>query len=431
MKRVCHTLAFFVLCSCDNGGVQGREQPETSKALKGRVAPGVAPPSKIRIFRIKNGGTRELVVEAPTAQDATFETRVGNDERRLLLEGVDASDAVIVRGLLDTTGATNDEVLTQPLDAETSIEASVFLELASLGDALVDTTDLRARIDGYIASSVQAAPDRETQIVSLAIAYSAAASARLRAIADSGLSLDASSHFEASLGASTALNAALFQPASGSTDSTYEAFFAALDAVDEALGATALIRAKAEALASFSFVAALRAQGAREDIVSVVERSSAVLQARASSLAVVDLVAKAGGQPTARARASDAAAALRSRVAFANTAQQSRDAFTAFREDLCPSSDVTLGVIGYLLEANPTTGAAIAQAVDAASQARSAYLAALSSIAPEPAAIAEAALSAQRSLRAAVEAQSPTLAHFGFRAPFAIDLVFLAHVSAR
>lgn len=369
-----------------HGEVVPGDQPATE--LQGQAPAGDA--DRARVSRVEQDGSTQVLAESDVEADGSFTAVVPAGEVKLVVEAVDASGTVVASGLLASTGS--GDALTLPtLDAESTLEALVYVDLVASGASTLadaDPCDLRARIDARVAASAEPG-----SVQTLSAAIAAAQSARSRAWDELGVAASAEDAFEAELDAVARLDAAL---AAGTDASAAEAqYLSDLASAAASLGASAA--AHAEATSQETLALRASALGSLEGPVLL---AAARAEARASGDAAIDAAASAG----------PAADHLRAAVDAALTADAADAAFADFQAELVGDGSVHGSVLADALGLDLAGELTAEIAVGAALTAGDALQATVGGAKGEAEGdAAELAVGAWATYRAAIEVAAATL----------------------
>lgn len=432
----------------DGVGTQAQAQQASAQGTLGGSGT-VASTTRVRVSRVDDAGALQVQGEAQVQAEGRYELDVPAEEQRLVLEALDASGQVLASALLDASGEAGKTAVAPPMDAESSLEAQVFVQLVKDGmDASdTDTVDLRARIDARMAKEARAAGSAAlaSYVSALAQGVRAAQEAELRTYAEAGVGTSQGELFEAELAASAQLNAAL--DASGSSAqaaaAAYETFYAELTAAAQRLGAEAHEHAQAQSSASASFRLSLEARLPEQSSKPFVDAAAAAagsLEARSSGAALSALLSAAGAADAAKTQAASAAAQLRAQVDAAQSASAAAQAFSRFSASVATDSNVQATVLGSFLGVNVTNTAGVALAVQAATSASAVLDSALDIAASgavsaaggaSASALATGTAQAYDSFATGLRNQASVLSAFGARSTPAMELLIVTEGSFR
>ena len=329
---VCIGAFFAAGCGASTSTLQGRilntqgTQPQSSK-LGGTAT--VSSTTVVRVSSVETGGSLSTVANASVKADGSYTVQVPAGQRRLVIDGLDASGTVTASAIVESTGTAGQTVTVTPMDTESSVEAQVFIATVVKGQAVsdIDTIDLRTRINSNVAGAVAASTDSQTRINALAEGVIAAQQTQVKVYSHEGLSVTQDQLFEAQLTAAVTLDAAL----DSSSTSAYSDFTTSYDTAIEGLNVSAKVRAEAESAAAASFRATVQARlGAPDAVTDSSFRAAAVLEAHVTTRSV-NLIfnANSAGNATVGA-ASTAATTLETSIANASTSAQASAAFTTY-----------------------------------------------------------------------------------------------------
>ena len=233
-------LATAINCGGDSGSNSGANtatakgrvsdsngsQPQSLKILSGSFggSGSVAAASKVRVSRLKADGSLEVLADAVVKSDGRYECPVPPNEKRLIIESLNASGSVMASAIIEATSAAGQSVTVTPIDTESSVEAAVLAKMAASGTALQDCNaiDLREWITANVALAVKASADSDVKIKALADAVVAAQTTRVKAYAQAGITTSQSAMYDAELAASQKLDIALDAAASSASMSSPE-----------------------------------------------------------------------------------------------------------------------------------------------------------------------------------------------------------------
>ncbi|MFN7146590.1 MAG: hypothetical protein ACK4YP_22635, partial [Myxococcota bacterium] len=231
--RAASLVALLLLGACSTGEVPGAgpedkpgtDQPETSASrVKGRVGAEAGMATTVRAYSFSAEGQPIVHGEAEVSEGGSYEVEVPAEARRVVIEA--SGEAGIVGAVLVARTALEGEtVLAAPIDAETSLEASVYVAVVSDGMSPdeIDVVGLRARIDAAVAAAAEASADAEATVSSLAMGVHAALEAEARAYAAAGAEWSADAAIDATAEASAAYDAALDAAEEGAAEAEAEA----------------------------------------------------------------------------------------------------------------------------------------------------------------------------------------------------------------
>lgn len=284
----------------DNNGAQAR-------ALGGQGTVAAATTATLSI--VGDDGSLTVIGEADVQADGSYSIEsetVG--EGKLVIQALDEGGQVLGSVILDQALAAGETTIAAPITTETSVEAEVFVQMAT--DAAldvddIDTCDLKARIDTLTALAVNASADAEGDIAALAQATASAQAAFF-----ASLNTTAQESFNASLQAAIDLAAELDAQADSvvQSEEAYDGYISALfdayvrEGFDEDACSDAQITASvafqltvnAQASAEVATQAALQAQAYQAATISVA--SEALLEAAGAADASIQAVVAAGTQ---------------------------------------------------------------------------------------------------------------------------------------
>ncbi|MCB9791395.1 MAG: hypothetical protein H6741_01595 [Alphaproteobacteria bacterium] len=256
------TLALAMGCNPENPNkdysydstVQGRVDDgagQQSRSLGGSGTVEAA--STVTLSTVNEDGSLTLISEAEVDSSGSYSLDAPSGEDRMVLEALNAEGEVIASAILEATAEGEGGVVTAtPMDTESSVEASTFLEIIASGASKddVNVIDLRGRIDSAMAAAVAESSDSEAELEALAQASWAAQVSEETAYADQGINLTQSQMFEVELAYSQSLSAAL--DAGENAQVAYDDFFSGVSDAHAELGASAEDQAESETQASLS-----------------------------------------------------------------------------------------------------------------------------------------------------------------------------------
>lgn len=449
-------LMFGLLTGCGgNATITGKvsDQPGTqhqglSSGPDGFGGSGsAAAATKVRASSIGSNGALTTVAEANVSASGTYSLNIPPDQRKLIVQAIDANGNVVSSTIIETSGEPSHSVTAPPMDTETSVEAEVLVEMVTQGTSLAEANaiDLRARINADVAQAVKATAaaggDAHAKIRGLAEAVIAAQRAQIKALAQAGVQTSQSALFEAQLNAATTLNQKLDN--GSATADAYATFFTQLQSAATQVGADAKKQAQAERAAGVSFraTAQVRIQSsssAPDPVADAAIRQEAVLEGHAST-AAVDAVLQAGAAASAvQASAVQAETTLKAQLAAATTASASASAFAAYKASISGSASASSSVLGAYLGANAATEVTLQAALTASATAAATLDTALSTAISASVkatgsvdfdGLANAVVNAYAAYDTAVHAQATALAAFGTNVQPALDLVVVTQGS--
>lgn len=324
----------------------GEDTSHVSGAVKGDVAGNAGSASRVRAVQYDDDGTATTLAEGEVDADGSYTLDLSSGLRGVVIVALDGDDAPVGAVILATTGAADATIAAAPIDDETTVEATIYVDmiLDGMATADVDFADLRARVDATVAASADDGGEIEA---ALAVSVAAAQMARFRALTDAGVSVDALlqaedeglGDYDASLVAQVDASVALDQLLEASAAAEAEA------------GADADTGWEAQAQANLSATALIRARlGAGADAAEALTLAGGRMEAHLAALAAVDAAA-ATGNPDAEQAAVDAGAALELAVDGSDDPAAAAAAWGAFTAALVgPSSgdesvlDLSLGL---------------------------------------------------------------------------------------
>jgi hypothetical protein len=348
----------------------GNGKPALGLGGKGTLAAA----TKLRVSALLPGGLLSTVADVALDASGEFEVKIPLDVELLVAQVLDASGDVLGAVLASvpdaTAGAT---IAVAPLDSQTSLEVKVLLDAAGCAGMAAGKQDLaglaldiHALIDAQVSATLNAALDAgldlDLAIDALANATVSAGLARLHAVVDADVALDAQVLKQGALEALADLSVGLSTDVDlAKIDATLRAD---LDAALGAAGVSADVRVRANVAASLAFTSSLSASlDVQVDIGPLqfaAKHAAAQLEAQVSVSAIADLL-KAGGANQATIDAAlKAGATLKADVSLATDLQALIDARTDFIKALVgdPKSgglisgllSTTTGLVGGLLD---------------------------------------------------------------------------------
>ncbi len=180
----------------DESGVSG-EADDTGDALTGFAGRGtVAAAVKVEVAAVEPNGALTVLASANVSADGTYVVSSPAHTGVLLVQTLNAQGVVTGRALLSRAPVAGQRRQVQPITSESSLEASVLLELAASGHPPreVDVTMLRVLVDeraAIVVRSQQSAEAAKRQVNALATAVWAAQSSQREAWARAGADVKA------------------------------------------------------------------------------------------------------------------------------------------------------------------------------------------------------------------------------------------------
>lgn len=334
----------------------------------------------IRALAVGNGGTLASLSRSELDAEGRFHFDVPAEHTRLLLEAIDERGEVVAAAILEHSGAEGETVTSTPLTSESSLEAALFLVMATRASSVedVNVVDLRARVTARMAVALRekeaAGEDVQADVLRIAEALLAAQATEVRAYAGLGVEISQAELFSHELAASQALSAALDEGSDPAA--AYEAFYEALDDVAASLGLSAEARARAESSAGLAFRIVIDERVRANTVAAREVTDSAVLAAaraegHAYERATLALLERPDVDERLRDEAADAADALRANLTLASNASRAAEAFRALKTTLV--GDVTLGtsLLGGLLRLDATAAIGVEDALAESAEASS------------------------------------------------------------
>ena len=401
----------------------------------------VAAATQVRLMQISSDGTlTQLQGSEATQVNASGEyTLHFTGDERLIIQALDAQGQVVASGVFENAQASGQTHVAAPLDTETSVEASVLVQMVRRGSslALANSVDLRARINAQTAALVKGAANPDAKIQALADAVISAQRTEDESYKHAGLTINQEALLEAEATASANLSAALDRGDDAAT--AYATFFTQLEGARVVAGITEQQQAKSERCSSTAFRATLEARlqatVSADPVIDAAVRQAAAMEAAASASAVSATLSAAGAAQASVDAATAAAVALRAAVSASTSASATATAWLAYQAAIEGNGSVSGSVLGNYLGVNVTT-ALTADAALSASATASATLDATLSTTFEAAlsaagtvnfnAMATSVVNAYATYEATVRAQATALAVFGTKATPAMDVMVLA-----
>lgn len=313
--------------STDPGSITG---PMQSRALvSGRVTNrGVALPGlglggsgmldaavKVQLSKVLAGGKLEVVGSANVGANGEFSLAIPLNLDLVIAQVLDANGKVLGSGILGASGKVDGQVLVMaPIDIETSLEASVLLQVGGCQVPDIGTaTQVAAGIDAKLAAEISAGLagglNAHVALDALVQATLLAGKVKAQIVASAGVEVDVQLLAELEAKALAKLNAGLSAAAQGQANAAEVTaqFLADLDAALKASASLdAHVSAKAQIGASIGFANALAASLSvnvtadvnLQALVFASVRTSALVEAEIAASTVLDAV-KASGAPPA------------------------------------------------------------------------------------------------------------------------------------
>ncbi|HYV47718.1 MAG TPA: hypothetical protein VFA20_22825 [Myxococcaceae bacterium] len=438
------------LAACDQAAtIRGKISDQSGTQQQGLSDTGglggsgtVSAATEVRLMQINSDGTLTQMQDSKTAKvDASgqYSVTITSSADHVIIQALDAQGQVVASGLYESVQPGIQTYVAAPLDTETSVEASVLVQMIRRGSssAQANSVDLRARIDAQVAAAVKASSDPDAKIQALADAAISAQRTEEKSYQQAGLTVTQQSLFTAEAAAAAHLSAALDHGDDAAT--AYATFFTELQAARAAAGVTEQQQAKAEHCSSASFSATLQARlqasidGAA--VISAAVRQAAALEADASASAVTATLQAAGAAQASVDAAAAAAVALRAALSASTSASASASAWRAYQAAIKGDADVTGSVLGNYLSVSTSTHLIVDSALLASGSAAATLDTTLSTTfeatlsaagAVDFNVVAASVASAYATYEASVRAQATTLSGFGTKATPALDVMVLA-----
>lgn len=378
------------------------DDPEASGTVRGRVVAQGA--DSVSANSLASG---DSLGEGTVDSDGQFAFSVTESSGAVVVTAFDASGSVLGSVLIDGGVGGGRFVVAAPIDAETSLEASVAGALAEglTVAGAVDTVDLRNRIDARLAA---AAAGSTGAVEVLAMAELAATAAMDAAMLASGVSFGSTARFDATLAARQQLDLALDAGVPiWDAQATYDA---AVSIAFANAGATSAHAAAADAAAALAFAAT--ADVLTTGIASQAELAEAshvtggTLSALLSAEAVADALVEADTDADVQARADAAGDALFN-AALSGDAGAEADAWAAWSGTLVGTGDVHGSILAEALEVDAISAVAAELMVDAVARAGE-------SLTANVASVSEASLTAESEQSAIATGSAVWSAYAGF-----------------
>lgn len=281
---------------------------ETSVASGAVVMAELSTATSVRGCTVDDEGNVSPDEGAESELDANgeFSLDVSAENELYVIEALDSSGQVVGMAVLESTGSADSTVTSTPIDQESTVEASTFIQMAaeSSNKYAWSYADVRERVSAELSAAVfgswEADRGDSEDIDLLADSIMVAQEAEILAWADFGGSYDSDQHWEDELDASAALSAALNAAISAGADSTDDAHEAQEQFASElrvaAEAATDLsIEALSEASTTswYAYSAAVEAQaGAESSITEGVKIAWGEGQSTRSDEVVVEMIAQ-------------------------------------------------------------------------------------------------------------------------------------------
>lgn len=401
----------------------------------------VSAATEVRVMQIGSDGSLTQLQGSETAQvTASGEYTLhfpGGDH--VIIQALDAQGQVVASGVLENAQADGQTHTAAPLDTETSVEASVLVQMVRRGSSLAqaNAVDLRARINAQVAAAVKSSSNPDAKLQALADAMISAQRTQDESYQQAGLTINQSALFEAEASAAAELSISLDRGDNATT--AYGVFFSQLQGARAAAGITEQQQAKAEQCSSSAFRATLEARlqasVSADPVIDAAVRQAAAMEAAASSAAVTATLNAAGAAQASVDAAAAASATLRAAVSASTSASTTATAWLAYQAAIEGNGSVSGSVLGNYLGVNATTAITANAALSATATAAATLDATLNSTfdAALSAAgtvnftgMATSVVNAYATYEAAVRAQATTLAVFGAKATPAMDVMVLA-----
>ena len=249
--------AVLVACNGEPDTDPRDDTPTTDSSrtstLNGTVQADASVVTEVRAYRVAQDGSESEVDRADVNADGSFSVEIDtvtNDGDRsdtndfALLKGFDVGGKLIGAVLVEETGAEDEELLTTPMDAESTVEAMAWLQIVTDKGSYeaANYADIRSRVDAEVAASVYTVTENwergSDELDSLSAALEAALATELAAMSERGEDMSWGDAYAMEKQASLDLSATLYAIAkSEGSDEEVEAaegdFLAELNAVLE------------------------------------------------------------------------------------------------------------------------------------------------------------------------------------------------------
>jgi hypothetical protein len=344
------------------GGGSGGTGTLRTSTLKGHIVdgsgsnaagfggPGATQSSKTVSARtIDASGSTTSVADTTVAADGTYSLDVPLHDGATLVEALDAKGNVVVSAILEDALVAGDSLSVQPMTTESSVEASVMLEMVSSGTLLVDIdlVGLRARIDAATATVVQAhAADQITEATAdiKALAMAALTAQISQQASLKAAKVDWTSYAAAELSAADTLTAALNANAGGTAQASAE-FTAKLATLDAKFGLDAAAAASDATRASASARVAIDATSSSNDLIGAFDRTQAMVESAATAAAITEAFTKASASASIMEKLQTADTELSTQVAASASAPALSSAFVTWRSGVQGTASGTGGLL--------------------------------------------------------------------------------------
>lgn len=376
---VCAALALFAGCVPDPGPIatlRGRvSDDEGARALGFGGEGAAAAAARVRVLAVGSRGTLETLNSVEVGAGGSFSLEVPAERARLVVEAVDDGGEVVAAALLEHSGSDGDTVRCTPLDTESSLEAALFLVMATRAEAVedVNVVDLRARVTARLAAAVREkqrqGEDVSDDVRRLAEALLVAQATEVRGYGAAGVDVTQEELFLLELPASRALSAALHErDDERDAEEAYQAFHEALADVVSGLGLSPAAQARAESSAGLAFRMVVNQRvrvgtiAAREVTESAL-LAAALTEGRAYEAATLALLASADVDERLRREAEMAARELHASLVTATNTAVAAEAFGALSTTLVGDADASTSLLGGVLGLDATASPAVEAAL--------------------------------------------------------------------
>ncbi len=349
-----------------NGAVTDQGAGILSLGLGGQGT--LAAAAKIRISQLLATGDLKLVADADIDASGKFSVNVPLSIDTLVAQAVDLTGHVLGSVIIGASGSVaGSVVVAAPITTETSLEVQVLLDAArcrvdesghhgGLALAVDVSAIVDAKLTAAVAAAVSAGVDVDVLVHALAQAAVASVRARLQALVDAGITVDADAAVQADIDALLHLNAGLADVLAGKV-TPVQVTARLLADLDAALSATAnvsaSVRARAQVAASLTFCATLAASlvgvAHVDAVVFAATHAAAQIEAQITATAVADIVKLAGGAQAAIDAVVAAGAKLVADVGAATNIKLLQQARLDFLTTLCGGVNGAGGLLGDLL----------------------------------------------------------------------------------
>lgn len=342
--------AVSLLAACNKGDVKtpdGGNSGGKTAAVTGRVDSGATGAASMEALTVKEDGSLSKLSDGSLEADGTYSMDVPPNESRVIIAALDADGNTVASAVIATTGEADGSVAAPPLDTETTLEASVFVDIVAGGSAPseVDVIDLRLRIDATTAADIAASADPSAATSTLALGLASAQTTLLAGYTRGGATVTGDSMFQAETADATAYDASL--DAGDDPATAASTLFDAMLAERAGMGVNAKVAWESDAQAGIALRLVVDSSLRGTDVADAVLVSSGALEAHLVHTAGVSIASDAGDATTTLA--SDAGTTLEADTAASADAGTTGRAWDAYRQGMIGPSDgdtVLTGVLG-------------------------------------------------------------------------------------